>query len=580
MHQSMSETHFLAIQYKRRFIRATIALITGGGGLVAMLSAIVPQLTAWSLLLGTWPVLLHRTRLHAQTLTVVLGFFLLMLSYNLARGKRQAWRMTLLLLLCSAVLQPLLREGSLLATVVAVLLALGLGFFANCFQVRSDPPSVVRGYLVLMVSLGLVIGYAVGGVLVLYNDFEPLFDRFGVEQVLLLIMSRAHLPLTEETPAFFFEKALPPLCMSALLYGMVQLGRPVAAVLLRHAPEQRNVADIVRQYGTNSISYFVLDAEKHSFFSASGTSVIRYVVRSHTAVVAGDPIGPEDELPALIEQFIAFCQEQDWSIVFWQVRAEYAPLYHAAGLHLLKIGEEAMIPTRSFTLKGGAMANVRTSAKRAEKEGMHILFYQGKVTDTEQLTQIEQISRTWLTSKGGTEMRFSMGHFDPQGDKEQIYALSVDSLQRVHAFVSFVPIYARQGWGLDLMRRSEHPAPGTMELILARSIAHLKGQGAEVVSLGLAPLSNVHQESETFLDTSLDVLSARFGNPARNHSLFLFKKKFQPTWERRYLVYSDTLSLPKIGLALYQAHHPHVSLLVMLRQALAQHNRNRSRGAP
>jgi phosphatidylglycerol lysyltransferase len=165
-------------------------------------------------------------------------------------------------------------------------------------------------------------------------------------------------------------------------------------------------------------------------------------------------------------------------------------------------------------------------------------------------------------------MGFSMGYFDPQGDREQLYALAVDEHNTVHAFVSFIPIYGRHGWGLDLMRRAQKPAPGTMELLLARSIEYVKNQGAEMVSLGLAPLSDTNQESETFLANSIDFLSTRFGNPAQNRSLYNFKKKFQPTWESRYLVYSDTLSLPKIGLALYHAHQRDTSLLTAARQSL------------
>ena len=124
------------------------------------------------------------------------------------------------------------------------------------------------------------------------------------------------------------------------------------------------------------------------------------------------------------------------------------PLYRAAGLHLLKIGEDAVIDVQKFTLKGGTMANVRSSAKRAEKDGLQVVFYQGSITDVTQRTQMERISATWLASKGGSEMGFSMGHFDPQGDKEQLTALAVDNDNKVHAFVTFVPIYGRHGWGL------------------------------------------------------------------------------------------------------------------------------------
>ena len=93
-----------------------------------------------------------------------------------------------------------------------------------------------------------------------------------------------------------------------------------------------------------------------------------------------------------------------------------------------------------------------------------------------------------------------------------------------------------------------------VEIRLAqRSIEYFKKEGSDIVSLGLAPLSNVHHTDETFVRTSIDFLTHHFGNPDKNRSLFTFKKKFQPQWESRYLVYSHTLTLPTVGWALYRA---------------------------
>ncbi len=557
----------------RHVIRYGIGLITGLVGLADMLSAIVPKLN-WDILLGAWPAIGHRSQ--AQTLTVSVGFFLIMLSYGLARGKRHAWSMTVVLLILSALLLHILRGGSVLATVVALLLVALLCMLTRFFQAKSDPPSVWRGYVALTLGLGVVVFYTIGGFLTLYDNFEPLFDRFGIDGVILRILTQAHLlHIAHGTPAFFFERALPILCTSAILYGMTQLFRPVAAILLPHTEKRDKVNELISLYGKNSISYFALDTDKSYFFSQSGKSVISYVLQGSTAVVAGDPVGPEEEVCTVMRQFITFCHEQDWTIVFWQVRAELADLYHMAGLRLLKIGEDAIIDAQQFTLKGGTMANVRSSAKRAEKEGLHVVFYLGEVTDKEQLAQMEQISHTWLTSKGGSEMGFSMGHFDTQGDPEQLSALAVDGSNKVHAFVTFIPIYGRCGWGLDLMRRAEQPAPGTMELLLAGSIEYMKSQGAAMTSLGLAPLSNVNNDNEGFLDISIDFLTQRFGNPGKNQSLFNFKKKFQPIWESRYLAYSNTLNLPKIGWALYHAHQRNTSVLGTLRGSLVEWQRNR-----
>jgi phosphatidylglycerol lysyltransferase len=252
------------------------------------------------------------------------------------------------------------------------------------------------------------------------------------------------------------------------------------------------------------------------------------------------------------------------------VRNDLVDLYHSFGLHLLKIGEDAVINTQTFTLKGGAMANVRSSAKRAEKEGLRVVFYHGQVQNIEQLVQMEQISQRWLAQKGGLEMGFSLGQFDSIGDPEQITALAIEDNNRVHAFVTFIPIYGRKGWGLDLMRRAERCAPGTMELLLARSIEYLKNCGADMVSLGLAPMSNANNEDASLLDSSIDLLTHRFGDLNNSQSLFNFKKKFQPTWESRYLVFSHTLTLPKVGWALYKAHQQDATLLRTVRRSLKE----------
>ena len=89
-----------------------------------------------------------------------------------------------------------------------------------------------------------------------------------------------------------------------------------------------------------------------------------------------------------------------------------------------------------------------------------------------------------------------------------------------------------------------------------------------MVSLGLAPLSNANNDDTTLLDTSIDFLTHRFGNLSKSQSLFNFKKKFQPTWESRYLVFSNTLTLPKIGWALYKAHQEDATFFKTLRRSV------------
>ena len=550
----------------RNGIRSILGLMSGLTGLANMLTVILPR-PSWDVLLGEWPVATHYG---IHKLLVVVGFFLVMLSYGMMRGKRQAWVATAILLLLSAFLY-MLSGGPVFATALIATLVLLLIAFARHFQARSNPPTIRRGYISLLTGLGIVTLYSIGGLLALYDQFESLIDSLGPVEVLLRLLTNSHLPqLSHGTQAFFFGHVLPILCLCAVLYGIALLLRPVAAVLLPNEQEQEAALALTRTYGTNTISYFALEVGKSFFFSASGKSFISYVLEGDIAVVAGDPIGPEEEMLPVISQFMSYCHEHDWTTIFWQVRDVYTELYRQAGMHLLKIGEDSVINIDTFTLVGKAMANVRTSARHAEKSGLHVVFYRGLVQDAEQLAQMEQISRAWLASKGGSEMGFSMGRFDAHGDDEQVYALAVDGDNNVYGFVSFVPIYGRKGWGIDLMRRTVRVPVGTMELIIVRSIEYLKAAGAGIVSLGLAPMSNINHSDETFLEYGIDFLSNFVGDLSKKASLYNFKKKFQPGWESRYLVYSNTLRLPKAGWALYRAHQRDVSLYSTMYRALQQ----------
>lgn len=550
----------------RKKIRTILGIMTGAAGLATMVAFLLPR-PSWDILLGEWPTDVHHG---VHKLLVVFGFFLVMISYGMMRGKRQAWLATTLLLLLSALLC-MLSGGPVVATLLMAALVSLLVALARHFRAKSDPPALRRGYIALAAGLGLVTLYSVGGLIVLSNEFESLIDRFGPAEVLLRLLTNRHLPqLTQGSQAFFLGHVLPLLCLSAVLYGLALILRPVATALRPNAQEQMAAAALTRIYGTNTISYFALQGGKSFFFSQSGKSFISYVLEGDVAVVAGDPIGPEEEIAPIISEFMTYCHEQDWMTALWQVRDAYINLYRQAGLHLMKIGEDPLIHTGTFTLDGKAMANVRTSARHAEKAGLHIVIYRGQVQNAEQLAQMEQISREWLAHKGGSEMGFSMGCFDIHGDEEQVYAVAVDADNKVYAFVSFAPIYGRKGWGIDLMRRGSQVPSGTMELLIVRSIDYLKARGAELVSLGLAPMSNINQSDETFLEYGIDLLSNFVGDLSKKASLSNFKKKFQPTWESRYLVYSSSLKLPKAGWALYRAHQHDITLYNVISRALCK----------
>jgi len=124
----------------------------------------------------------------------------------------------------------------------------------------------------------------------------------------------------------------------------------------------------------------------------------------------------------------------------------------------------------------------------------------------------------------------------------------------VHAFITLLPTYADGGMALDLMRRAPEAAPGAMELLLARSAAHLREGSYTYFSLGLAPLAGVGGAEHGLAGKGLDYLFRNLDGVYRYQSLHRFKDKFAPRWEDRYLLYPGPLALAPVLVALARVH--------------------------
>src|SRR5258708_25522783 len=171
----------------QKFICTIMALATGLVGSANMLSAILPR-PNWDMLLGAWPLDVHHG---VHKLIVIAGFFLLMLSYGLVRGKRGAWRVSFVLLVVSTVLH-ILSSGQVLMTILTGALIALLATCSRSFKANSHPPSVQRGSIALIVGLGIVFRYTICGLFALYDQFEFVIDRFGFDDVFLRVFTTPH----------------------------------------------------------------------------------------------------------------------------------------------------------------------------------------------------------------------------------------------------------------------------------------------------------------------------------------------------------------------------------------------------
>ena len=349
-------------------------------------------------------------------------------------------------------------------------------------------------------------------------------------------------------------------------------------------------AELTRNYGNHSLALLGLAPENVHYLASDREGLVNYRQTSKVAVVLGDPICSPQAFEGVTRSFLKICALQKRRVAFYQANSEHLATYHALQLRTFKIGEEAIIHPQTFTLNGSALANVRTSSRRAEREGVRIQWYEG-VPPVEVMQQLECVSRIWLESKTGkqeAEMGFSMGRLVDLRDaaeRAEAVATQLRSPRGVHriiprlvtgvvttcsgiacAFVTFIPIYGSltneatgnsdeqevQGWGwaLDLMRRSPDAPPGVMELLLVRAIERFRSCGAQVVSLGMVAMADTKQEMTPSKRLLISFITDRLGLLETRATLFNFKRKFHPCWESRYLITNTTLALPRIALSM------------------------------
>lgn len=353
----------------------------------------------------------------------------------------------------------------------------------------------------------------------------------------------------------------------------------------QRAQTRHREAELIRYYGGHTLAFFGLAPKNAHFLAPDGEGLVSYRLAGNVAVVLGDPVCAPQAFEQVTRSFLDFCALHDWRVAFYQAYPEHLTTYRALNLRSFKMGEEAIIHPQTFTLHGSAIANVRTSCRHAEREGVIIHWYEG-VPPAAVMQQLEHISSAWLERKAGkhaSEMGFSTGRLDElvdmaeqaemvasisrlstvsyQGTPRLVTAVATTSAGKACAFVTFLPLYGFSdgeetvkgdgwGWTLDMMRRAPDAPPGVMELLLVRAIERFQLCGAHIVSLGMVAMADTRQEMTPVQRQLAHFVSDRMRLLESRHTLFNFKQKFHPCWESRYVVINSTLALPKIALAI------------------------------
>ena len=282
-----------------------------------------------------------------------------------------------------------------------------------------------------------------------------------------------------------------------------------------------------------------LMGDKSLMFSESGKSMLMYAQRGHSWIALFDPIGPRHEWQELIWRFIEQASFHGSRAAFYQVVPSSLPLYLDAGLKVMKLGEEAMIPLEEFTLKGSGRSNLRYALKRGERESLSFELVPPEGIDRVR-PALTAISNEWRRLRQASEHGFSIAAYVPSFVAATPVAL-VRQSGRPIAFATVMQTDSRRCATVGLMRHTASAPTYTMEFLFTQLILRLKDEGFDTLSLGMAPLSGLAPLPLASRWHRLGSLIWRHGGSFYNfQGLRLFKGKFHPRWEPRYLAASGS----------------------------------------
>jgi lysylphosphatidylglycerol synthetase-like protein (DUF2156 family) len=454
---------------------------------------------------------------------VIGGLALAGVARGVRPGYRRAWLAALVPLLASTVYR-LVQDVGLEGSASACLIGLWLLLEHRHFRVS---PAGLRRVLGWVVMTALVVVALAAGIGAAYVGARETRDV-----VLVAIVGTAILVLATGLP-----------------------GREYRRTGEARARAFERARAIFDRYGGDTLDYFALRDDKSWLFS--GNTLIAYSVINRVMLVSPDPIGPVDERLDAWSDAMDLADSNGWYICVLGASAPWLPIYRAAGLTGVYMGDEAIVDCQGFSLKGKSMKSLRGAYNRVSKAGYRVTVMQALEAGPELRQQLEDLATE--TRQGEAERGFSMtlSRMFDQRDTGLLLAVCMDPEGKPVAFNQYIPASQVNGYSLDLMRRTSNPdAPnGLTDFVIIETISWKAERGLNGLGLNFAVMRAVvagENGSGPWRSAQRSVFH-RFSDSMQIESLWNFNKKYDPEWRPRYSVADDRAHLPRAGLAIARA---------------------------
>lgn len=528
-----------------RVLPAFIILILG---IVNIISAITPAIPVRLTLVRN--LLPNDLIVISNTLVLFLGLVLVMLSIFLLQGSKRAWYAAIFITGFSLV-GHLFKAADFEEAILAFTAGATLWYTRSFYKLKPNPHFVSFNYLVLIYAAVAVLAYGVLGFY--FIDKRHFGIDFRIDQALkavlelfFLIDDKALAPRTA-----FGERFEDSIYISGsllILFVIFSLLRPYFSKPFNSKEDFESANALLNLYGKSALDYFKTYPDKLLFFNADRSAFISFKITRHFAIVLEDPVAENDAARmAIVNSFEIFCQENGFISAYYRVPETSLDFYKSMGKKWIPIGEEAVLNLNTFTMDGGKMKTTRSAVNRLTAEGFELKVYHNPIK-LGVLQKLEKVSEEWLKELDQKEVAFTQGVFDSNILKEQVILTIEDQEEKVYAFLNLIPDYAPGEATYDLIRKVTDAPNGILDMLLAKTFLYLKAEGYQSVNMGLAPLSGMEDVNVT--QKTIKYAYDNFKIFGQFKGLRKYKDKFFPSWNKKYLIYSNNYHLLQVPRAL------------------------------
>lgn len=245
--------------------------------------------------------------------------------------------------------------------------------------------------------------------------------------------------------------------------------------------------ELVLLYGWNATAYQILNPGIAHWFSSANDAVIGYARHSGIRVVAGAPVCAPERLQTVVAEFAADARGRGDRVCYFGAGTRLEEQMRGDGRHgTVGLGAQPSWDPRGWGTIIAHRASLRAQLNRARNKGVVVTRWSSE--RARKSPELERVLGEWLRGLGLPPLHFLI--------ETETIALTIDRrifvAERAGAVVSYLvasPVPARRGWLIEQIVRGSNAPNGTSELLVDAAMRTLADDGAEYVTLGLAPLS-------------------------------------------------------------------------------------------